>query len=319
MKKILITGAAGFIGSSLADQILRRGDQVVGIDNLSTQYDPQIKLRNIQTALSHPAYSFHKLDIRDDPRLTEIFLREKPDGVVHVAGSTGMKASLLNPDEFYSNNVKGTHSVLEACRMAGCPPLIFISTASVYGDVFGSADENYSLPVPANPYVATKRLGETLVSSYADIGGLNATILRLSTVYGPRQRSEMAIHKFVRLMDGDEPVVLYGDGSAMRDYLYVDNCIDAILRAQDLSFKSEIFNIGEQKTTTLHELIVLLEKYLGKKANIKYIPVPEGISLAFNANIQKARDMLHYEPKISLEEGLKRFIEWYRKKNKESV
>ena len=147
MKKILITGAAGFIGSSLVDEILQRRDKVVGIDNLNTQYNPRLKLMNIQSARSHPGYTFYEQDIRDHQRLAEIFLQEKPDVVVHIAGSTGMTVSMLIPDEFYSNNVNGTYGVLESCRIAKCANLIFISTASVYGDVSGPADENYPLSV----------------------------------------------------------------------------------------------------------------------------------------------------------------------------
>ena len=312
MNAILITGAAGFIGSTLADTLLAQGRRVVAVDNFNAQYDPAVKRMNIRKAMDCAEYALYETDIRDRDRILDVLRREKPGAVVHIAGSTGMKASFEQPEEFYFNNVSGTRSVLEACRIAGCPRLIYASTASVYGDGPEPADENAILPPPANPYVATKRLGEELVCVSAQNHGMMANILRLFTIYGPRQRSEMAISKFVRKVDRGLPVEIYGDGSARRGYLYIDDCVAALIQALENPFALEIFNIGGQETTTLNDLIAAIELSLGKKAKREFVAAPEGIPAAFNANTEKAKQWLAYEPKVNLNEGLDKFIAWYR-------
>jgi UDP-glucuronate 4-epimerase len=312
MPTILITGAAGFIASSLADKLLLQGRRVVAVDNLNDQYDPAIKRMNIRAALQNREYRFYETDIRDQARMKDILCQEKPKTVVHIAGATGMQASFAQPEDFFSNNVAGTRSVLEACRHSGCSHLVFTSTASVYGDMSEPAEENAILPPPANPYVATKRMAEEFIRDYTEQHGIDATILRLFTVYGPRQRSGMAIFKFVHQIDCGLRVDIYGDGSAQREYLYIDDCVSALIHSIKKPFKLEIFNIGGKAPTTLNELIAMIELLLEKKAHRNYVQVPEGIPSAFGASIEKAKTGLSHEPKVDLREGLKLFIAWYR-------
>jgi UDP-glucuronate 4-epimerase len=312
MPTILITGAAGFIASSLADKLLLQGRRVVAVDNLNGHYNPATKRLNVRTALQNREYIFYEADIRDLGRMHDILCKEKPQTVVHIAGATGMKASFVRPEVFFSNNVTGTRSVLEASRLSGCSHLVFASTASVYGDMSEPARENFILPPPANPYVATKRIAEEFIRDYAENHGIGATILRLCTVYGPRQRSEMAISKFVRQIECGLGVDIYGDGTAQREYLYIDDCADALIQSIEKPFMQEIFNIGGRKSTTLNELIAMIELLLEKKAKRNYVEAPEGIPSAFSASIEKAKTRLAFEPKVDLRDGLELFIAWYR-------
>jgi UDP-glucuronate 4-epimerase len=312
MKKILITGAAGFIGSSLADALLLRGDRVVGLDNLIPQYDPAVKRSHIIRALENPMFKFFEKDVTDMDSTAGVAASESPDCVVHIAGRTGMRASIDNPEPFFRVNVSGALAVLEACRSAKIKQFIYISSGSVYGTAGHPVAEDYPLPPPANPYSATKLLGERLTQAYAELCGLNTTVLRIFTVYGPRQRPEMAIHSFVNKIEKREPVHLYGDGSDCRDYLYIDNCVDAIMLAIDRPFSFEVFNIGEQRTQSLNVTVSLLSDILEIPAHVKYIPAPDGIPRATFADIGKAGRMLGYFPRISLEDGLRRFISWHR-------
>jgi len=313
MKKIAITGAAGFIGSTLSDYILSRGDSVVAIDNFNAQYDPLVKKTNIRLALNSTHYTLYEEDIRNSSRMTEILKLEKPDTIIHIAGSTGMKTSMSNAEMYFSNNVGGTHAILEAARAAAIGHFIFISTGSVYGENSLPASEEQPFPPPCNPYVATKILGEKFVKAYAELFDIDFTILRLYTVYGPRQRPEMAITKFTRLIDAEQQIPIYGNGSALRDYLYIDNCIEGLVQAIDCRFKFEIINIGEQRNVSLSDVIQLLSRYLNKPAHVDYIAVPDGIPEITLADISKAKRLLGYQPKITFEDGLARFVQWYQK------
>jgi UDP-glucuronate 4-epimerase len=312
MKKIAITGAAGFIGSSLADYLLQRGESVVAIDNFNSQYDPHIKRANIRHALTNIRYKMYENDIRDSSRMAEILKLEKPDTIVHTAGYTGMKNSLTNAETFFSNNGTGTYALLEAARAAAIQHFIFISTGTVYGENSLPASEEQPLPPPCNPYVAAKILGEKIVRAYAELFNIDFTILRLYTVYGPRQRPEMAITKFTQLIDTNQQIHIYGDGSALRDYLYIDNCIEGLVQAIDCRFKFEIINIGEQRAVSISETVRLLSRILNKSADIQYIPTPKGIPESTIAHIAKAKKIIGYHPKITFEEGLERFVHWYQ-------
>jgi UDP-glucuronate 4-epimerase len=316
MKKVAITGAAGFIGSTLADYLLHRGDIVVAIDNFNTHYDPQVKRANIHHALADAHYMLYEDDIRDSSRMAEILKLEKPDTIVHIAGYTGMNTSRTNVEAYFSNNGAGTYAMLEAARAANIIHFIFISTGTVYGENSLPASEEQLLLPPGNPYVATKILGEKFVKAYAELFDIDFTILRLYTVYGPRQRPEMAIFKFAQLIDADQQISIYGDGSALRDYLYIENCIEGLVKAIDCLFKFEIINIGEQRTVRLSDVVRLLSQNLNKPARIQYIPTPDGIPGSTLANIAKAKKLLGYQPKITFEEGLSRFVQWYQTEKK---
>ena len=312
MKKVVITGAAGFIGSTLADTLLRRGDIVVAIDNFNNRYDPLIKRANIKNAATNARYTLYEDDIRDASRMTEILKSEKPDTITHIAGYTGLSASLADAEAYYSNNGAGTHSMLEAARAADIGHFIFVSTGSVYGECPVPASEEQPLPPPGNPYVATKILGEKFVKTYADLFDIDFAILRLFTVFGPRQRPMMAVYKFTDLIDTNQQIPVYGDGSGFRDYLFIDDCIDGLLRVIDSRLKYEIINIGGQRAVSLSDLIQQLSRILNKPARIQFIPIPKGVPLKTLANITKAKRLIGYEPKITFEEGLTRFVEWYK-------
>ncbi|MCP4643002.1 MAG: NAD-dependent epimerase/dehydratase family protein, partial [bacterium] len=259
MKRILITGGAGFIGSHLAERLLERGDCVAVIDNFNDYYGPAVKRGNIAAACENDRYALHEADIRDETRLREIFEAERPDVVVHLAARAGVRPSLQDPNLYHRVNVIGSQHILDACRAFEPSHLVFASSSSVYG---GSTDvpftEENPVTRPISPYAATKRMNELMAHVYSHVYGLNVTLLRFFTVYGPRQRPDMAIHKFTRLIDNGEPVPMFGDGSTRRDYTYVDDIMDGLVKAVDTPFKYEIFNLGEHHTTSLRELIDLI-------------------------------------------------------------
>ncbi len=313
MKRVLITGAAGFIGSHLAERLLERGDQVVGIDDFNTYYDPEIKRRNVAQALEHPNYCLYEADICDGGRVSELFQQALPEVVVHLAARAGVRPSLADPNLYHRVNVLGSQYILDACRSVDPSHLVFASSSSVYG---GSTEvpfrEDNPVHRPISPYAATKRMNELQAHVYSHVYGLNVTVLRLFTVYGPRQRPDMAIHKFTRLIDAGEPVPMFGDGSTQRDYTYVDDIIDGVVKAVDTPFRYEIFNLGEHHTTRLRDLIALIAEHVGKPATIEQMPLQPGDVAITYADIQRARDRLGYNPKYTIDEGVRRFVSWYK-------
>ena len=312
MRKILITGAAGFIGSSLADRLLSRGDCVIGIDDFNDYYDPSVKRDNIAKAAQHPNWRLYEMDICDEQAVRDVFGKERPDVVVHLAARAGVRPSLKDPNLYNRVNVIGSQHILDACRDFRPSHLVFASSSSVYG---GSTRVPFSeedpVMTPISPYAATKRMNELQGHVYSHIYGLNVTMLRFFTVYGPRQRPDMAIHKFIRLIDREKPVPMFGDGSTQRDYTFIDDILDGLEKAIDKPFRYEIFNLGESRTTTLLDLIRLIERALGKKALIEQQPLQPGdVSITY-ANIDKARELLGYAPKYSMEEGIEKTVAWY--------
>lgn len=314
MKKILITGAAGFIGSSVADRLLARGDSVVAVDNFNTYYDPAIKRRNIEKALQNPLYALHELDICDEEAVQRLFCTEKPDVVLHLAARAGVRPSLQDPNLYHRVNVIGSQHILDACRAAQPSHLVFASSSSVYG---GSTDvpfrEDNPVMRPISPYAATKRMNELMAHVYSHVYGLNVTMLRFFTVYGPRQRPDMAIHKFTQLIDDGAPVPMYGDGSTQRDYTYIDDCVDGVIAAVDTPLRYDVLNLGEHHTTSLRDLIALIAKHVGKPAQISQLPMQAGDVLITYADISRARDTIGYAPRIGMDEGISRFVDWYRR------
>lgn len=313
MKRILVTGAAGFIGSHTCDALLARGDYVAGVDCFDSFYDPAIKHRNIAGAQHSDQFRLHQVDICNEAALMRVFESEKPDVVVHLAARAGVRPSLENPNLYHRVNIIGSQHILDACRKYKPSHLVFASSSSVYGGIKETPfRETMPCDRPVSPYAATKRMNELMAHVYHRVYGVRVTLLRFFTVYGPRQRPEMAIHKFTQLIDGGKPVPLFGDGLSLRDYTYITDIIDGVLKSVDMPFDYEIFNLGESHTTSLQQLVEMLTELLGKPANIEPFPFPPSDMQMTYADIGKARKMLGYAPRTSMREGLERFIAWFR-------
>ena len=316
MSSILVTGGAGFIGSHLCGRLLREGYTVICLDNFDSFYDPNIKIKNIEGMGKKFPNQFELItgDIRNYEHLTETFKKNRIDSVVHLAARAGVRPSINNPLLYQDVNIRGTIVLLEACKEFGIKDFIFASSSSVYGENQRVPFSEKDLDIqPISPYGATKRAGELLCYSHHHLYGMNIACLRIFTAYGPRQRPEMAIYKFTRLIEQGENIPIYGDGSSRRDYTYIDDLIEGILAVMHHHKGFEIYNLGESQTTSLNELIRLIEEAFGKKANVEMLePQPGDVSITY-ADISRAERKLGYHPKIKIEEGIKRFVEWYKK------
>jgi len=313
MASILVTGGAGFIGSHLVEALLHEGRDVVALDNFDTFYDPATKRSNIDLFAGRHGFTLMEGDIRDEKRVEALFTSHPIGVVVHLAARAGVRPSIEQPLLYSDVNLNGTVTLLEACRRHNVGKFIFGSSSSVYGNnskaPFG---EKEAADLPISPYGATKRGGELLCATYHALYRLNVFCLRFFTVYGPRQRPEMAIHKFTRLIDRGLPLPRFGDGSTSRDYTYVDDIIYGLLRAIERVQGFEIINLGGSRTTSLGELIAMLEERLGKKAIIEIQPDQPGDVVTTWADVAKAHRLLGYDPKVPIEEGLTQFVAWYR-------
>jgi UDP-glucuronate 4-epimerase len=314
MKTILVTGGAGFIGSHVVERLLSEENRVVCLDNFDPFYDPAVKRGNIQRALRQSNFRLVEGDIRDEATLARLFREERIESVFHAAARAGVRPSIQDPVLYHDVNVHGTTRLLEAARSAPVKNFVFASSSSVYGvsnRVPFSEEDPADFPI--SPYAATKRAGELLCYTYHHLYGIPVTCLRFFTVYGPRQRPEMAIHKFTRLVDEGLPVPVFGDGTSRRDYTYISDAVEGVLRALAHPRPYEILNIGESRTTELRDLVAKIEQALNKKAQIRAMPPQAGdVPLTF-ADVGKAKRLLGYEPRTSIEEGLGKFVEWYRK------
>ena len=312
-KRILITGAAGFIGSHLVEALLKRGDRVVGVDNFNTYYDPRVKERNVSALVSNPAFKLKRADICEEAVLRTIFEEERPECVVHLAARAGVRPSLVDPNLYHRVNVIGSQHILDACRDFGVGQLVFASSSSVYGStkVVPFREDDLTIQ-PISPYGATKRMNELQCKVYQHLYGLNITLLRFFTVYGPRQRPDMAVHKFTKAIVEGKPIPFYGDGETRRDYTYIDDIVQGLVCAVDRPCPYAIYNLGESQTTTLADLVALLERHLGRAAILDKQPVQPGDVLETYADISRARDELGYSPVFSMDEGIGRFVAWYR-------
>jgi UDP-glucuronate 4-epimerase len=309
---VLITGGAGFIGSHLAERLLARGERVVVLDNFDPYYAENVKRANIAGALALGA-TLVEGDIRDGGALRRAMVEHGVGRVVHLAARPGVRPSLESPGIYLDINVNGTLSVLEACRDLAVRKAVFASSSSVYGATNEPADEELTPPRPLSPYGASKVAGEALCSSFAASAGLSVTALRFFTVYGPRQRPDMAINRFTRMIAGGEPVPVYGDGTSRRDYTYVSDTIDGIVAALDDETPSyQVFNLGRGEPVVLRDLLSLLERELGEGARLDFLPEQPGDPQSTCADIRHARIMLGYEPRVSAEEGVRLYAEWYR-------
>lgn len=315
MSTILITGGVGFIGSHLCERLLSDGVKVICLDNFDTFYDPKIKIKNAEGIAKNFPDLFDLVtgDIRNAEHLKGIFQKNKVDFVVHLAARAGVRPSIAEPLLYEDVNVRGTVVLLEACKEQGIKNFLFASSSSVYGEKQRVPFTEEDLDIqPISPYGATKRAGELLCYSYHHLYGMNVACLRIFTAYGPRQRPEMAIHKFTRLIDRGEKIPIYGDGSSRRDYTYIDDLIDGILGVIRHHKGFEIYNLGESQTTSLKELIRLIEEVFGKRANIETMEFQPGDVTVTYADITKAKRMLKYHPKVKMKEGIQRFVEWYK-------
>jgi UDP-glucuronate 4-epimerase len=315
-ENILVTGGAGFIGSHVCEHLLTEGIHVICFDSFDSFYDPNIKIKNVGGLVRKFPGQFEIVagDIRNREQLQEAFKKTRIDLVVHLAARAGVRPSITDPLLYQDVNIRGTIVLLENCREFGIKDFIFASSSSVYGENRKVPFSEEDLDIqPISPYGATKRAGELLCYSYHHLHGMNIACLRIFTAYGPRQRPEMAIHKFTRLIDQGGKIPMYGDGSSRRDYTYIDDLIEGILAAIHRHRGFEIYNLGESETTPLNELIQLIEEALDKRANIESLePQPGDVSMTY-ANVAKARRMLGYDPKVNIKDGIKRFVEWYKK------
>lgn len=311
-KTIFVTGGAGFIGSTLTDRLLERGDRVVCIDDFNDFYDPAIKRRNLTQALTSDRYRLVEGDICDLPLLQRLFDEEPIDVVIHIAARAGVRPSIVEPLLYQKVNVEGSNNLFEVARGHDVPNFVFISSSSVYGEnekVPFAEDDPVNYPI--SPYAATKRAGELIAHTYHHLFGLNITCLRPFTVYGPRQRPEMAIHLFLRAILEGRPIQMFGDGTSSRDYTYIDDLVDGFIRAIDRPLGYEIINLGEHEVTTLRELIDMIGEAVGKTPIIDQLPMQPGDVPRTFADVSKAQRLLGYQPKVSMREGIRRFVAWY--------
>lgn len=337
----LITGGSGFIGSHLAEQLLKKGHSVINIDNFDDFYSYQIKIQNTLDAIQYFSdfeysgkdddikklislsqsenYRLYYQDIRDKRGLEEIFKNHKIDTVIHLAALAGVRPSIERPLEYEEVNIRGTMNLWELCKDFNINKFVCASSSSVYGNnekIPFSETDNVDNPI--SPYAATKKCGEILGHVYHDLYKIDMIQLRFFTVYGPRQRPDLAIHKFTKLISEDQEIPFYGDGTTARDYTYIDDVVDGIWKSvqylENHSDVYEIINLGESEVINLNEMLSTIEKTLGKSAIRKNLPMQPGDVLKTNADITKARTLIGYKPDTNFQNGIKKFVEWFLRK-----
>ena len=316
MKNLLVTGGAGFIGSHLVDRLLATRDSVITVvDDFNDFYEPDIKRANVSAHLKNERYRLIEADIRDRKALDRLFAEQQFDCVVHLAARAGVRPSLAQPELYAETNINGTLNLLELARHNGVEQFVFGSSSSVYGiNAKIPFSEEDAIQQPISPYAATKAAGELLCHTYTHLYGIRCVCLRFFTVYGARQRPDLAIHKFARLMTQRKPIPVFGDGTSKRDYTYIDDIIDGVVASIDYhSSEYEVFNLGESQTVELRELIALLEKALETEAIIERLPAQPGDVPQTFADISKACQLLGYNPQTKIEEGIKHFVQWFRR------
>ena len=308
MKRVLVTGGAGFIGSHLVQALVERGDEVFIVDNFDPFYPERLKRRAL-----HPQARLLESDIRDQDAMHRAFGEARPEVVVHLAALAGVRPSLERPAAYMDVNVRGTASVLEAARKAGTPRFVLGSSSSVYGArAQAPFREAARIDSPESPYAASKVASEVLARTFHNLSGLEVASLRFFTVYGPRQRPDLAIHKFSRRMLAGQPLPFYGDGSTRRDYTWVDDIIAGVLRACDVPLRFDVLNLGGAQTTSLAELVTLLEEALGVRAVLDRQPAQPGDVPLTSADVSHAGEILGYAPRTPIRAGLKQFAQWLR-------
>lgn len=316
---IFVTGAAGFIGSHVCEYFIGKGNTVIGIDNYDDFYPAHFKDANLSSLLNNKSFRFYKGDIRDSNALNRIFSESKIDLVIHLAAKAGVRPSIDNITAYYDVNVNGSVTLLEAMKEHNIKKLLFASSSSVYGNnpkvPFSETDR---VDDPISPYASTKKSGELLCHVYTHLHGFDITCLRFFTVFGPRQRPDLAIHKFTRLIDLGKPIPFFGDGNTARDYTYIDDIVNGISCAADKLKGYQVFNLGESRTITLKQLVESIEKAVGKPAQLNKLPMQQGDVQITYADTTKARTEIGYNPQYDLETGIRNFVNWYQE-NKEEL
>ena len=313
--KVLVTGGAGFVGSHLVEALLRAEQRVAIVDNLDDFYDPERKRANLREIARTGDVAFYPADIRDAAALKTVFEQVHPEVIIHAAARAGVRPSIEQPKLYEEVNVAGTVNLLMLARTFGVRKLVFISSSSVYGATARVPFvEDHVEMRPISPYAATKLAGELICFTYSHLYRLPVVCLRLFTVYGPRQRPDLAIHKFTALLEAGKPIPIFGDGTTSRDYTYVDDIVAGILASIDYETEFDVFNLGNSHPVGLMDLVKGLEKVTGKAAKLDLLPPQPGDVTITWADVSKARRLLGYDPKTPIETGLERFVAWYRGK-----
>ena len=310
---ILVTGGAGFIGSHLCERLLSLGSRVICLDNFNDAYDHNIKKKNISAAMSDPGFKLIEGDILDEALVEDIMKQYGVNLIIHLAALAGVRSSICAPLDYVDNDIKGTVTLLEASHKHGIKKFIFASSSSVYGIGETPFREVNTALCQVSPYAAAKYSGELFCRAFYELYGIPTVCLRFFTVYGPRQRPDMAICKFTRAADEGREINIYGNGGSSRDYTYIDDVIDGIVASIRLKCGFEIINLGNSSATGLMELVKVIESKLNKTAKIRFLPDQQGDVPATCADIGKAAALLGFKPKVGLSEGIGRFVDWYKK------
>lgn len=313
MAHILVTGGAGFIGSHLVERLLSMGERVSIMDDFNDYYDPAVKRRNVESAITHACCRLYDGDIRDNTAVESVWAREPIDVVVHLAAWAGVRPSIKKPNLYADVNVVGTVKILEAARKHGCDKFVFASSSSVYGNNEKTPfHEDDRVDHPISPYAATKKSGEMLCHTYHHLYKMPMTCLRFFTVYGPRCRPDLAIPKFTQLIDEGKPIPMFGDGSMQRDFTYIDDIVDGIVGAIEHCGAFRIYNLGESKPIVLRDMIATIGDAMGKKPTIESQPEQPGDVKITYADVSRAREEIGYNPTMDFAEGIRRYVAWYQ-------
>ncbi|MFN3976624.1 MAG: GDP-mannose 4,6-dehydratase [Aquificaceae bacterium] len=309
MQSFLVAGCAGFIGWKVSEKLLERGYKVIGVDNLNDYYDVKVKEYRLQSLKRHPRFKFYKVDIENLEDIKEVFKENSFDCVINEAARAGVRYSIENPYVYFTTNVLGTLNLLELCKEYGVKKFVLASTSSLYAGEKMPFNEDLPVNTPISPYAASKKSAEVLCYTYHHLYGIDVSIVRYFTVYGPAGRPDMSVFRFIKWILEDKPLEVFGDGSQSRDFTYIDDIAEGtILAARPLGY--EIINLGNNRPHSLMEMIGLIEKYTGKKARFELRDFHKADMKATWADISKAKSLLGWEPKVSLEEGIKRTVEW---------
>ena len=309
---IVVTGAAGFIGSHVSEQLIKLNHHIIGIDNFDNFYPIKFKTLNISGLRQNKNFQFHEIDVRDKKAIDKIFSEVKVDVVIHLAAKAGVRPSIDSIEEYYDVNINGTIIILESMKKYQVKKMLFASSSSVYGNNSKVPfSENDSVDNPISPYASTKKSGELLCHVYSHLYQFDINCLRFFTVFGPRQRPDLAIHKFTRLIDEGKPIPFYGDGTTSRDYTFIDDIVSGIMGALNNLNGYQIYNLGESNVINLKDLVVTIENILERKAQLQQLPLQQGDVKTTYADISKAKREINYAPLYNVEAGIKLFIEWY--------